>query len=274
MKNSSLTLFSEKWNWDKFKNMLRASSSILTGIALIFILSLTINSCKKDVKTSYSIRMTDAPGPYTEVNIDLQSVEVTGNGGKSMMLSITPGIVNLLDFSNGLDTLIATGELDYGSVEQIRLVLGANNTVVVNSVTYPLSTPSADQSGLKLQVHQVLTAGVAYNVLLDFDANKSIVSTGNGQYKLKPVIRTVEIALSGSIKGNILPLGTSVTVEATSNGISYSTAVNELGRFLIQGLPAGTYSVTLTPASPLNPFTFDNVEVTTGINTDIGITQF
>jgi hypothetical protein len=32
-----------------------------------------------------------------------------------------------------------------------------------------------------------------YHVLLDFD-NKSIVKLGNGGYKLKPVIRTVETA--------------------------------------------------------------------------------
>jgi hypothetical protein len=34
-----------------------------------------------------------------------------------------------------------------------------------------------------------------YHVLLDFDANKSIVKLGNGGYKLKPVIRTVETAM-------------------------------------------------------------------------------
>jgi hypothetical protein len=34
----------------------------------------------------------------------------------------------------------------------------------------------------------------------DFD-NKSIVKLGNGGYKLKPVIRTVETAISGAIKG-------------------------------------------------------------------------
>jgi hypothetical protein len=54
--------------------------------------------------------------------------------------------------------------------------------------------PSAEQSGLKLQVNQTLQEGIMYHVLLDFDANKSIVKLGNGGYKLKPVIRTVETA--------------------------------------------------------------------------------
>jgi hypothetical protein len=43
----------------------------------------------------------------------------------------------------------------------------------------------------------------------DFDANKSIVKLGNGGYKLKPVIRTVETAISGAIKGTITPIGIS-----------------------------------------------------------------
>ena len=39
-----------------------------------------------------------------------------------------------------------------------------------------------------------------YN-LFDFDANASIIVKGNGSYSLKSVIRTIEVATSGSIKG-------------------------------------------------------------------------
>jgi hypothetical protein len=53
-----------------------------------------------------------------------------------------------------------------------------------------------------------------YTVLLDFDANKSIVKQGNGTYSLKPVIRTIEQAISGAVKGKITPVGTMAVVEA------------------------------------------------------------
>jgi len=233
-----------------------------------------VTSCKKDAaKSPYHIRMTDAPGPYTAVNIDLLSVEITGSGGEAVTLNTQAGIYNLLNFSNGLDTLIATGDLDFTSVEQIRLILGPNNTIVVDGVTYPLSTPSAEQSGLKLQVHQTLEPGVAYSVLLDFDANESIVEEGNGTYKLKPVIRTVETALSGSIRGTVLPAGILASVSATSNGINYTSVVNVQGSFVIQGLPAGTYSFTVTPASPLQAVTLNNVIVTVGVSTELETIQ-
>jgi hypothetical protein len=247
----------------------------LMSIVLCVLLGLNLSSCTKDGSTPptypYSVRLTDAPGPYNAVNIDLQGIEVTGVDGKAVTLNVKAGIVNLLNFSNGVDTLITTGTIEIATVEQIRLILGTNNSVVINNVKYPLSTPSADQTGLKLQVHQTLQAGIYYSVLLDFDANKSIVLEGNGTYKLKPVIRTIEAALNGSIRGKISPIGVLASVTATSGDLSYSSNVNASGDFLLMGLPAGTYSVTVTPALPLLPVIKSSIIVTTGVTTSIGV---
>jgi hypothetical protein len=246
----------------------------ITLALCIISLGLLMNSCKKEsAKASYpySVRMTDAPGPYNAVFIDLQGVEITGDNGQTVLLNVHSGIYNLLNFSNGIDTLIATGSLENSGVQQIRLILGPNNSVVVNNVSYPLSTPSADQSGLKLQVHQTLQAGVMYYVLLDFDANKSIVETGNGTYKLKPVIRTIETAISGSIKGKISPAGSLAFVTATSStNVTYSSNVTTTGDFMLMGIPSGSYSVTITPVLPLVPVTRTNITVTTGATTNLG----
>jgi len=244
------------------------------SVMMCIVIGISLSSCTKDsAKSSYpiNVRLTDAPGPYSAVYIDLKGVEVTGSDGIAVAMNVHPGIFNLLNFSNGVDTLISTGTLEVATVEQIRLILGPNNTLVVNNVTYPLSTPSADQSGLKLQVHQTLEAGVQYSVLLDFDAYKSIVLTGNGTYKLKPVIRTIEAAINGSIRGKITPIGTLAVVTATSADLSYSTNVNLMGDFMLMGLPAGTYSVTITPVLPFLVVTKSSIVVTTGVNTNIGI---
>lgn len=111
-----------------------------------------------------------------------------------------------------------------------RLILETNNTILVDIVSYPVSTPSADQTGLKLQVHQSLQEGLLNNVLLNFDANKSIIKLGNGSDKLKPVILIIETATSGSIKGIVTPIGTFAVVEAHSGG-SFSTNVNAQRNF-------------------------------------------
>ena len=86
-------------------------------------------------------RLTDSFGNFNAVNIDIQSVEVTGNRGNTVILHTNTGIYNLLDFTYGLNILIARGEFESGSLSQIRLILGPNNTVTVDGVVYPLRTP-------------------------------------------------------------------------------------------------------------------------------------
>jgi hypothetical protein len=246
--------------------------SLLASVAILFAY------CKKDNPTPPApakptpvfIRMTDAPGPYSAVNIDLLSVEVTGNGATST-LNTNPGIYNLLDFANGVDTLIATGSLTIEKIEQIRLILGPNNTIVKDSVTYPLETPSAEQSGLKLQIHKSLEAGVAYYLLLDFDANQSVIESGNGKYILKPVIRTIETAISGAIKGQLSHAGVAAVINASSSTSVYSTAPQGNGEFIIKGLPAGNYSVSVVPVAPYSSSTNSNVPVSVGVTTTLGI---
>lgn len=244
-------------------------------VTFIGFLIMQFSSCNKDKnseKAQLSVRMTDAPANYDAVMVDVQGVEITGNGGGAVMLNTTAKVYNLLELSNGVNALIATGDLDAGAVSQIRLILGTNNTVKAGGVVYPLGTPSALQSGLKLQINKTFEAGVSYEILLDFDANQSIVLQGNGEYQLKPVIRTIEAAISGSIKGSITPIGAIATVTATSAGIAYSSVTNANGNFLIAGLPLGIYDITITPNLPLLPITITGKAVALGASTDLGIT--
>lgn len=241
--------------------------------------ALVIVSCDKDNdndnKAQLSVLMTDAPGAYDAVLIDLQRVEVTGDGADAIVLNTNKAIYNLLDLTNGVNTLIATGDMEPGTISQIRLILGPNNSVVVDGVSHPLSTPSAEQSGLKIQVHQTFEPGVAYTILLDFDATQSIKEKGNGEYQLKPVIRTIDMAVSGSIRGSIKPVGTTATITATSDLLHYySTVSNSQGDFLVAGLPAGTYYVKVTPALPLLPVTIKGKTVVVGATTNVGIITF
>jgi hypothetical protein len=262
------------------KTLQRNKSGILRKImyvALVGLLAMQLTSCDKDTtndnqKAKLTVRMTDAPANYDAVMVDVQGVEVTGNGGSAVTLTTTAKVYNLLELSNGVNALIATGDLNAGTVSQIRLILGTNNSVTVAGVVHPLTTPSAMQSGLKLQVNQTFEAGVEYSILLDFDASQSIVLTGNNEYQLKPVIRTIDAAISGSIKGSVSPLTGNVLISATSNGITYTTVSAANGSFLIAGLPVGTYVITITPVLPLLPITLTGKAVVVGTSTDLGIT--
>jgi hypothetical protein len=159
-------------------------------LAIAFISSTVFIACSKDRGTStLHVRLTDAPADWDEVNIDLKEVKVNfwddSTGWVSLETKDT--IYNLFGLQNGLDTLIAQGTFPTNTVREIRLVLGANNSIKANGQTYPLTIPSGSESGLKIKVNRKLNATIE-TVVLDFDAGASVTEEQGG-YKLRPVIK-------------------------------------------------------------------------------------
>jgi Domain of unknown function (DUF4382) len=160
-------------------------------ITLAFVLtaSVALTACKKEARmTTLKINMTDAPAAWDEVNVDLQQVTINFNGDSSawIPLETKAGVYNLLGLQNGLDTLIAQGTFPTNTVNEIRLVLGDNNTIKVDGQTYPLTIPSGETSGFKIKVNRKLHNTID-SLLIDFDAALSITQETDG-YKLRPVI--------------------------------------------------------------------------------------
>lgn len=214
------------------------------------------------------VRLTDAPGDYEEVNVDIRSVQIhkedtDSESGWLTLDQINPGVYNLLDFANGRDTLLASAELPAGSISQIRLVLGDNNSLKLkNGDVVDLKTPSGQTSGLKVKINADLVEDVTYVVLMDFDAAKSIVARGNGQYNLKPVIRTITQAVAGGIQGRVTPAEykPGIYVISAANDTIGGFA-NESGDFLIKGVKAGTYTVKFYTENGEHDKTVPNVSV-------------
>jgi hypothetical protein len=229
-----------------------------------------------DQTARLEVRLTDAPGDYEEVNIDIQSVEVHASEGDQSSgwstLDVESGVYNILELTNGLDTLLATAELPAGKISQIRLILGDNNSIKVDGETKELSTPSAQQSGLKLNLNAVLTEGITYTITLDFDAARSIVKKGNGAYSLKPVIRVLEEATTGAINGTVSPMEAAPAVFAIQGVDTVATAYTDTttGKFMLRALPAGSYTVSFDPKDGYVPQQKESVSVTLGSVTDLG----
>jgi hypothetical protein len=222
-----------------------------------FALSLLFFSCDNDDslvngKTKLEVRLTDDPADYDAVYIDIRDVQINisdndDNGWQSLD-NVHPGIYNLFDLVNDKDTLLATADIPSGRIQQMRLILGPENSIVVDGVEHELKTPSAQQSGLKLNIHQDVAAGVLYTILLDFDASKSIVETGNKKYILKPVIRTVLQAAGGSISGYVRPDSVHTAVLAIQGMDTVAgTFTGSNGGYMIKGLNAGSYDIHYLP---------------------------
>lgn len=223
------------------------------------------------------VSMTDAPAcGFDEVNVTVSKVRVHQSDNASENAAgwtdITlnpPRKINLLNLNDptqpnfALDNLGETS-LAAGHYTQLRLVLDRNtgqslaNSVVLENTTTEIAlvTPSAVQSGIKL-VHQFdVGSGQRVDLLLDFDACKSIVKTGNGKYILKPVIKVIPYALNG-IEGfidktsfvNQSLVGKNAIASAQFDGeIVRATVVNtDTGKFFLAHLdPANDYDVVIT----------------------------
>jgi hypothetical protein len=222
-----------------------------------------------------AVRLMDDPGAYDAVNIVVDSVRVHVESADSLngwvTISRTPAIYNLLEYTNGRDTIIAEGSVPAGYYSQMRLFIGAGSNVVREGRIIPLEIPSGSQSGLKLNIQAAIAGGVKYVLLLDFDAGRSIVVTGNGRYLLKPVIKTVATAVSGSLMGKVLPDTTHPTVWAIAGEDTSTTFADTTGFFKFRYLVPAAYMLRITPADTTYRDTvLTNVVVTAAQNTDVG----
>ncbi len=252
---------------------------IVKSLALSVILVLTIVACTRNDNASSSgnkarlqVALTDDPGDYEAVFIDVEDIKINysddPNNGWESLANVKRGEYDLLKLVNDDDTILADAEVGPGKISQVRLVLGDDNFVQIDGQRIKLETPSAQQSGLKLNIHQTVEPGLLYKLLMDFDVAKSIVKTGSGKYMLKPVIRTVLEAAGGTIKGSVKPFNfqTAVLVFRAANDTVASTYSSTAdGGYQVRGLAAGAYSLHFLPGDS----TFRDT-VITGINVTNG----
>ena len=251
---------------------------MLVGLMLLTVLVLScVDSENGSGKAHLVVRLTDAPGDYQQVNIDIQDVQVNTDADSMgwISLDINEGVYDLLKLRNGLDTLLGEADLPAGRISQVRLILGSENTVMVDSMMYDLATPSAQQSGLKVQVHANLEEGGDYEILLDFDAARSVLWKGNGNYQLKPVIRAIVkqtggVEDDGAIQGTVSPAASNPAVHVIQGLDTVSTMSDSTGGFFVGDLAPGTYRIVFVPAATFTVTEVTNIAVTAGDTTSVG----
>lgn len=249
--------------------------SIIIGAA--FIVSCTDSTSPENGMGEIKLVMVDAPAGYDQVNIvvtrvEIHKTDIDSNSGWFIINDI-PATYDLLKLRNGASTVLGNAKLDAGSYSQIRLLIGTGSNVVVDGITHPLEIPSGEQSGIKLNHPFEIQSNLLYELILDFDAERSIVQTGNGQYKLKPVIRVMPMAISGSISGSISPSFAAGYVHAI-NGLDTSVTLADplTGSFKLMALRKQTYRVEIFSASSeYKDTTITNIIVNEKQNTELGL---
>lgn len=121
---------------------------------------------------------------------------------------------------------------------------------------------------------------LAYSFVIDFDAARSVVKSGNGTYGLKPVIRNFAEAFGGSIKGFSLPalkdtVGVS-HVQIVNDGDTLTSLPRETdGYFLFPGLKPALSVLTIVADTNtgFRDALFNDIQVLDGVVYDLGIVE-
>lgn len=232
------------------------------------------------------VNLTDAPANYQQVNIDVQGLRVhftpSGNDtvsseGKWIDLPVEPTQVNLLELTNGVDTLLSSADLDPGTYRELRLILGDDNTVMVDSMMHNLKVPSGQQSGYKIKFQTDLEAGDDIDVTVDFDASRSVHKAGNsGKYILRPVLKAFvesgDEVTTGSITGIVEPTDAAPNVYAImDDDTAGATQPGDDGGFLLEGLESGQYDLSIVPTNEqYSDTTLTDITVEEDQQTDVG----
>lgn len=242
------------------------------------ILSLLIVSGCDDQKNgdglgTLAVFLTDAPAcGLIQVNVTVLQVrvhpgagaETEGPGWTEIVLS-PPRRIDLLSLNQGFLEPLGEIPIRPGRYRQLRLVLASNSTEgpLRNSVVpeggseTALQTPSEAARGIKVVQEFDVTEGNRANLVLDFDACRSVARKGDGTFLLRPVLSLIPQQISGEIRG-VLAMALSDATAVVSPRITLqrggervrSVLPNPDGAFVlgpvVQSAPGGGYDVVFT----------------------------
>jgi len=228
---------------------------------------------------------------YSAIYVTIDEVQVnkrdnSSNGNSGWATVATPRrTYNLLRLVNGLTEVLGYNELETGTYRQIRLIIGKHaesennilgiphpyaNYVILNDgsdTMEALKIPSGFQTGIKL-VHnfQVLENAVV-ELVLDFDACRSVVETGNSKFLLKPTIKVIETDNKSVIYGDVLDSESNlpITGSSVSAQISEGSSATAVRSTLTSDEPGeeGQYSLLLSPGQGYNIVVYSDQKIGT-----------
>ena len=230
------------------------------------------------------LAMTDAPAcGYDHVYVTVnkirvhQSANADGSEADWSEINIPAQRIDLLSLTNGVLRELGSLPLPAGTYHQVRLVLADNpgnpspgnplaNALVLSGTTneIALRTPSGQQSGFKLQARFDVQSGQVADMVLDFNACRSIVKAGaSGNYNLKPVVSVIP-RLTTAIEGYVdtsIAANVVVSTRDPDNNLRATVPDPTTGKFTLAYLPESTNYTVVVAGQNLTTAAITNVPV-------------
>ncbi len=303
--------------------MFRKALSVLkvsTVLAAATVVLLQFQGCSGDADTAptgtLKLSITDKMSDdFKNVVVSIREIRVVPAGkedapdndpGLPVVVSFaTPRVIDVMQLQF-VQQALGDVVLPAGTYKQVRLILEPNlkgqgqqpaNYLVLKSdltnAKIPLTTPSAQQSGLKVIGPIEIKAGIINALMIDFDPNTAIVARGNGDYNFKPTgIRLVRMSdmltQFGSISGtvfstfkdwssatvSVMRRGTVNDTDPIAAGIIFSNFTSgawqsPFAAFVPPSSPTISYK-TFVSANGFHLYSSSSISVTQSRTTDLG----
>lgn len=279
---------------------MKKNAIISLSVALLIIA--TALSCSKSSSSAageqnLTMFLTDAPGDYEHVYVDIRAVFVkveseaedhsgddNGGGGSDdsaddhsngddewINLNANAQVYDLLALNNGIDALLANSDIKKGQVHKIKIEIGSNNSIVKNGVTYPLNI-SAEDAEVEIECEREDfddDGNSQFRIWLDFDVSSSVVEMAGNIFWLKPYISLFNQTGSGEVEGRVSPANGVASIKLYNSNNTYFAIPEDEGEFKIRGVKAGTYTMEIIGKDGYKNETRSNLVVKTGEDTKV-----
>jgi hypothetical protein len=231
--------------------------------------------------TAFTVRMTDAPGNYSALNVSITKVEAYLEGTGWVTLNSNTQNTDVLTLTNGTEMVLANKlSAQTGHYTRLRLTMGENNTVTVHDNTgfntHDLGWTGSSDNTVEVNIDRNVSNGSTTSVLLDFDVAGSVSENILGNYSLMPDITWIENETTG-VKGTITGAERGV-LTFVSGANTYTTYLAQDGRFMIRGMANGIYDMTLSGmhdgATDIDEMEMQDIVVANGQITNMGSIAF
>jgi hypothetical protein len=251
----------------------------IVNTLMIGILTLFLIGCSTDEAVGPGegegrliLYLSDAPTEiFTEVNVEIERVEIYSEQEGWLEVKGQTEVYNLLELTGGEMALLADVVITSDIYSSIRLHIGGGSHVVFQGQMLDLEISSGAQGGVELEHHMELQSGATIEILLDFDAHRSV--TGSlATLVLDPVIRVESMEETGSIAGEVAPVDAYAVVIASQNAdvVTSTYADEETGSFTLIGLAEGQYNIEVVArAGNYRTALIENITVEAGATVNL-----